>query len=83
MKYEKVFEEVKKISPYAIWGKVPNDKRGLPFLIFGLDRPLHFLKDNIQKFYSVIDRVCLDAIHTNGEDAARNDTRLKIIGRNY
>ena len=97
MKYEKVFEEVKKISHYAIWGKFPNDKRGIPFWTFGLDSPLHFFGEDIQKFYSVIDSVwqdkamvylarkdiehfileILDAIHTNGEDATRNDNRLK------
>lgn len=43
MKYEKVFEEVKKISPYAIWGKVPNDKRGMMWLTFSFDDSLNFL----------------------------------------
>ena len=97
MKYEKVFEEVNKISQYAIWGKVPNDKRGMRCLTFGFDDSLNFLGEDIQQFYNVIDSVwqdkamfylarkdiehfiveVLDAIHTNGEDATRDDNRLK------
>ena len=50
MKYEKVLEEVKKISPYSIWGKVPNDKRGMRCLTFSLYDSLNFLGDDIQKF---------------------------------
>lgn len=97
MKYEKVFEEVKKISPYAIWGKVPNDKKRMRCLTFGFDDSLNFLGEDIQQFYNLIDSVWQDkavfylsrkdiehfiveilvAIHTNGEDATRNDNRLK------
>lgn len=60
MKYEKVFEEVKKITQYAIWGKVPNDKKGMRCLTFGFDDSLNFLGEDIQQFYNVIDSIWQD-----------------------
>ena len=57
MTYERILEEVKKISPYAILGKIPNDKRGMRCLTFVLV-PIDFLIKihNADKFWAMVTR---------------------------